>query len=531
MKITLTILCMIMFHYHVLAQTFSRTIISCDKSYNISSHLQSDNFLVVRITHVENSDTSYREFSTKTTDMEIFAKVFQQELLLFINDTTACSTTQSEEIMGIGRNIFLAIIAANTSDLTPLAGILHLEDTVTCVNIDTSLHDQRDVKTKGKVLKMKFEINNDYLENLKVYVLINNKLYYFTNDYGIGISNLKNIKSFPKTFLFSLPNSTGLNYKISLANILSYDYEIASNRRDYSPQDISTEVAGGQEIKLFKDATNKLFEAQIYTDFLGLSNNRPNGLIQTEISKNINISTVQKAIPKPFDLIAHSVGSFQYASPNATLSKIEQHNKYLVLNDLDSLRANPGIIDTARLKTTKHRFATPLNLYQYQTFSAGMDINVITLSNHDLKYNFYLNIGAKLGITSVTDSLTNIKQGIIKKTGFVSNFSITTLQWYPSITTSFFPEERFSFTFSEKFIHLKAYNNYTELLSFNTKNSKILTTNTHSWLNILEMLITIKVNSESKLFGRIRYNYELKNVDNNFAQVQVGYSTYILGRR
>ena len=52
-----------------------------------------------------------------------------------------------------------------------------------------------------------------------------------------------------------------------------------------------------------------------------------------------------------------------------------------------------------------------------------------------------------------------------------------------------------------------------------------------AWINMSEMLMAIQVNNKSKVFGRFRMNWEMGNIKNNFSQLQVGYSIYILGNK
>ena len=67
------------------------------------------------------------------------------------------------------------------------------------------------------------------------------------------------------------------------------------------------------------------------------------------------------------------------------------------------------------------------------------------------------------------------------------------------------------------------------MLSFDKNDRTKVVASKHQWLSISELLMTIQVNENSKLFGRVRFNAELNNFQTNFAQVQVGYSVYILG--
>jgi hypothetical protein len=344
----------------------------------------------------------------------------------------------------------------------------------------------------------------------------------------VGMSEIKDsiagTKGRRKLSVFRFDSS----YSVLLGDLINYDYYLGVDRRDYSPKDDTITLMGKQASILHKEATNRLFEAHIYTDFIGLNEDKPNGLIQTEVSKRINLNTKQHLSKPWFYWLARSRGGFQYIEPTITLSKLEQHNKRLLLGDLDSIRFNPGSNDTSKFGK-KHRYVTALDLYQYQTFSGGFDLNIGYWNNHDIKYAIYLNAGVRLGITSVTDSLTTVSQNTIAKTGQVRDFSINTFQFYPSLIFTFLPEERFNLSLKEQVMYIKALNTAVQPLYFDKLDETKAVFKNSSWLNMLELLMTIQVSANSKMFGRLKFNSDLHNAQNNFAQVQVGYSTYILG--
>jgi hypothetical protein len=95
------------------------------------------------------------------------------------------------------------------------------------------------------------------------------------------------------------------------------------------------------------------------------------------------------------------------------------------------------------------------------------------------------------------------------------------------------PEERFNFSISEKLVYLKPLNQTLQIFSFASDNIQKLIPSRASWLNVIEMLMTIQLNQNgnSKLFGRVRLNSDWKNVNSNFSQIQIGYSTFILGNK
>jgi hypothetical protein len=168
---------------------------------------------------------------------------------------------------------------------------------------------------------------------------------------------------------------------------------------------------------------------------------------------------------------------------------------------------------------------------QYQWLSTGTDLNLFYINNHERKFNIYVNAGFRLGFTEITDSLTSVSSSGITKTGLLNQYSVSTIQAYPEIRINFFPEERFNLSLSHKWVYFKPLSPTVQLVSFDKNNPLKISPKSDTWLNISELLMAIQVNPNSKLFGKIQFNWEAGNMKNNFSQIQVGYSTYILGNK
>lgn len=524
------------------AQTFTQTFTICSTTFNAKCEIVPGNRLRTEITNGLNANATVPFDTIFTDDIDVFALNFQN-LFKQLN-IAACSAQDNDAIVSIGRKFYLGFRASLADSATPVAGVFSIKKEITLrrkdINRSTKTISGAEATTY-KIDKVQVEINNGYIENIKAYVNIDDVIHYFISAIPIGVSSVGNFKKYNKLQIFEMYSEPffRLNCKkcdstqfyFYLGDLIDYDYQYGVDRRDYSPQDTSFTISGGQAIILHKQKTNKLFEAHIYTDFIGLNEEKPNGLIQTEVSKRININSVQHLIKWPVIYsVVKSVGIFQYISPSLTYSKIEQHNKRLLLGDLDSIRFKPGFVDTSTFKKAYHRYVTAIDLYQYQSFSAGAELNFFYLSNHDLKYTLYINVGGRFGITPVADSLTNIHNDTITKTGYVNEMNVNTLQFYPEFKLTFLPEERFNFSITDRIIYVKPVNPVIQELSFQKIDNSRLTAKTDRWINSIELLMTIQTNANSKLFGRIRFNSAMRNSNNNFAQVQVGYSTYILGK-
>jgi len=524
-----------------LAQNYSKTISVCSNNYTISAAVQQDRSINVTITDI-NDATKEITYSYSGTSISDFATIFQDQFLRIAD--IVCSSSEKNILLSEGNKLWYQLVSTSPA---PKAGLMIISDSVKlraevdCAGCFYTLADS------CRVQEVHIEINNGYLETIYAIILVRGRPRIYTSFLGIGFSSFENYsrldsirlveihtRPFPKRRTKDEREHGKVDFNkaytyINITDLLHYYPELGVDRRDYSPKDTAFTLAGGKVIQLFKEETTRLFEAHIFSDFIGLQENQPNGLIQTEVSKRINISSVQWKIPRLFYGVFKSYGMFQYISPSLTLSKLEQHNKRLFLGDLDSIRFNPGPNDTSKLTRSAHRYATALDLYRHQSFSGGFDLNFFYFSNHSLKYNLYFNLGARLGITSITDSLTTLSNNTITKTGSVDERTINTLQLMPEIRLTFLPEERFNFSVAYQCLFIHPFDGNLHLLSFEKDDPAKFIPKGNSWLNTFELLLAYNVNPNNKLFGRLRFNSEFKNYNNNFAQVQIGYSTYILG--
>jgi outer membrane lipoprotein-sorting protein len=532
-----------------LPQSYSKTIVIGNANFTYIGTFDTDNSIKVSIVNSDDA-TKKKEFQFFGSDATIFLSVFQRN---FLSLDTNCTDAEKDILLKEGNNLWFQLLAIRPpipAGSGPEAGQLTIAKKIKYYvsYFDKNKTEQSLASGENSVQDVSIEFNNGYIENIAVTLLIQGKPITYTNVYGIGFSSIENqdrlnsirllqrgAESFPPKNPMDLVEAAKIkNYSfIYLGELLQYKNKLEVDRRDYSPRDISITVFGGQSVTLYKEETNKLFEAHIFSDFIGLQEDKPNGLIQTEVEKRININTRQIKMNRRLFPLFKSFGIFQYVQPTITLSKLEKHNKKYVLGDLDSIRYKPGINtnDTSKLVKNSHRYATPLDLYQHQSFSVGADLNVFFLSNHNLKFNIYFNIGGRLGITPVVDSLTHVDTAITK-TGITREYSINTLQIVPQIKLVFLPEERFNFSLSYQALFIKPFASGVELLGFSKDDPGKFQLQRNKWLNTMEMLLCFNVNKsgEGKVFARARFISEIANYKSNFAQIQIGYSTYIFGK-
>lgn len=559
---------------NAIPQSVSKSIALNTNSYIYSAAYKLDNSIEVSIEQTD--DASHQDkFSYIGSDVNAFMSLFLQSFtkVLVVNPPT---DAEKNVILHEGNDLWMKLITIRPLPLAsyaPEAGQLSIAPKIKYY-IPAQLKRFKRIywSVPYEVQDVHIEINSGFIENIRATLLVKGHPKVFENYYGIGFTSTENINKLDSVRLYEKgapaflkrfkPEQIDSKYKgvtnaqwdsilvkdslkiytflashhgptfIYLGELLSYKTHYEVDRRDYSPRDTSIVVFGGQNLTLYKEETNKLFEAHIFSDFVGLNDDKPNGLIQTEVAKRININSHQWRTCKALYPFVKSFGIFQFITPSVTLSKLEQHNKRLVLGDLDSLRINSDNNDLTKLDKNVHRYTTPLQLYQYQSFSAGVNLNVLFFSNHNLKYNLYVNMGARLGITPVTDSTTTIDQNNITKTGVTNDFAVNTLQLVPEARLLFLPEERFNLSIAYQMTCIKSFSNQVQMLTFDKNDPTKFIAKKSQWLSTYELLMSFNTskNNDNKLFGRVRFTSESNNYNNNFAQVQIGYSAYILAK-
>ena len=525
---------------NVSAQTHTETFPAGGTSFTIRCEPTDDNGIRVIIKDGVD-DKQLISYKLYTSDMEVFATVFVQHFTDSCKLPDTVKTAQKDKWLQYGRELLKRYLTSLQNTL-PKAGNFKLSDFVKmgiqCIDENGQLRSYETAEALYKVERLQAEITDGYLENIVAYITNGKKTLKFSIPYPIGMSSFGNFKNYAYRRLYTMdsypydqPKANKPIFTVKLGDLIDYDPIMAVQRRDYSPKDTVLDIQGGTSVMLHKEETQKLFEAHIYSDFQGFNEKKPNGLLQFELAKRININTVQHLSPRILYWIQSSYGFMQYIMPSVTLSKVEQHNRRLNLHDLDSVRLNPGFTEVTQFKNQFHRYANPISLYQYQCLSAGTDLNLFYMNNQDRKFNICFNGGIRFGFTDAVDSLTTVTTTAITKTKFTKDISITTMQLYPEVKIKFMPEERFNFSISNKWVYYKPINPTFQMASFDRNDQTKLISKSKAWINMSEMLMAIQVNNKSKVFGRFRMNWEMGNIKNNFSQLQVGYSTYILGNK
>lgn len=375
---------------------------------------------------------------------------------------------------------------------------------------------------------VKIEITKTFIENIAVYGKFEsydfqkkdfrqfqNTSVTFYNLIPIGISTLSGIdNSLSKVRLSSTIDNQ--RYELRLEDVIAfYRPELMNGRTDLSPADTAITIVKNnsmQTMRLYKTSSQKLFELKVYSDFVGLNGTAPNGLVQVEFTKEMYLNTRKASIERRKNrYYTWSWGT--YVTPTATLSKIEQTNKYAPVFRHDTLQ---------------NTYIKTLQLKRYEIFSIGADLNLFVFTVPRWKTQFCLDPGIAFGRTLLVDS---IYQGADSSTRVANEFGVNCVVGKVTGKAVFQTDERY-------FFDVRASLQYQNMLNENVRQVAILN-EYHLFRNERfehKLLFNIGLNAgfaptsdtKGKIF--IRYNYyglAVSRAKQGFSQIQVGYSYYL----
>ena len=276
-------------------------------------------------------------------------------------------------------------------------------------------------------------------------------------------------------------------------------------RSEYKPQQHNGCVT------LYKEETSKLFEARVYSDFVGLDGKAANGLLQTEVAKRLNLNTTRIGGKGWFRNV--NFGYLSWIEPTMTLSKIENTNKYLALK-----QAAP--IDSSG----RNRFyATTLDIRQHEALSIGTRLNLVYVDLPKYKSTLSVNVGAYYGRTPISVSTIDT----------TTNNGLNTVTVFPEFTCDTRADERWglSLSYRPSFMRILSRDivQIADLLDPQNKLSPNIVNRSYSTAQF-QVFFQASEENRGRLFFRYRYHWQSGDQNLGFHQAQVGYSFYLLGR-
>lgn len=286
---------------------------------------------------------------------------------------------------------------------------------------------------------------------------------------------------------------------IQLSELLGYYIEAENDNEDYSPANVVVQLNKeniSQELK--KELRSKILSVRTYTDFVGLQGDQPNGLIQIEASRKLNLFTQRNGTKAIY------VGGLTYLEPILTISKIEK--------DRNALPLSLANIDSFYLKAGRKVLHTKtIDILKYQNSTFDLNLNLAKFNLPYYKSNFQANLSAGLIRTNISDSVT-VSGTSAMKANLPFEKTLTSFRWGVSIIYELKPDSRYGFLLGWDY-------RYISLLS----RDYIMPVVPSSISNTFWTDAYLKTNTNSKLFFRYRISYIKGSQADNFVQIQLGY--------
>lgn len=180
-----------------------------------------------------------------------------------------------------------------------------------------------------------------------------------------------------------------IDYILSLSNVFSDMPEYQERTENIAPGDTvvtfifeagNTASEALSCASLRKEDTRQLFEMKVFTDPIGLVAGKPNGLIQTEVSRRVPLAAPKYYV---FNL-------FRYAEPVLRVQLLNQEERSLLLRD-----AGGG----------ERRMVRAMDQLNTSTWCVGARLNLLTVSVPRAQSEFEFNALGHLYSTRISDSL------------------------------------------------------------------------------------------------------------------------------
>nr|WP_294923432.1 hypothetical protein [uncultured Flavobacterium sp.] len=341
----------------------------------------------------------------------------------------------------------------------------------------------------------------------------------FENEFPIGFSSKSDFADLHKYTLYAFEGAEKI-FSLPVTNVITlYVQRHQNDRLDFSPKDQvvslpSDDFARSNAVELKKETSSKILNVNIYSDFLGLKEGNPNGLLQFEVEKNIPLWTKRMVLGAGR---SSNLGLVNYINFNLTWAKIGDENKQLQVKYADRYVNN---------EYHPNKYVTFLDIIKYENTSVGADLNIASFDFPLLKARIELNAGIHYGRVNVVDTLKN-DAGLPLTTLLDKNVNI--IRAYPDFILRIRPEERFGAYFRFRPFKTIVPSNeefYTVSSEKEFVNNQSLTS---KWLHRFELgtYYTPSPKGDNKFFFRYRYTNTSDWETNGYGEFQVGYLVYL----
>lgn len=341
----------------------------------------------------------------------------------------------------------------------------------------------------------------------------------FDNEFPIGFSSKTDFADLSNYNLYAFKGKEKV-FSLSLTSVINlYIQKHQNDRLNFSPRDqvvtlpLDDPNKEGQ-IELKKEKSSKILNAKIFTDFNGLQESKPNGLVQIEVEKEIPIWTKRMHLG-----IGRSsnFGFVNYTKLNLTWAKLNNEDREVQVRYDERFVNNTSQID---------KYITYLDLIRYENVSVGIDLNVASLDFPLIKTRIELNAGAHYGRLKVVDTLTNADGS--PRTSLLDK-DVNMIRIYPDVILRIRPDERFGGYLRFRPFRTIVPNNEEFFTVSSEDDFKETRDLTKSWLHRYELgaFYTPSAESDNKFFFRYRYTNTSQWETNGYSEIQLGYLIYL----
>lgn len=324
----------------------------------------------------------------------------------------------------------------------------------------------------------------------------------FSNKFSIGISTRRNIQDFDRINLYQETHVKPKSQSIKLSDVIQYERLVDLRTNDFSPADVTIELDPEETKELFKATSMDLFTLNVFTDLVGFNNDNPNGLVQFEFNKRINLWTRRG---DTWLMNYMGIGWFTHMTPSFEITKIEENNRSMKLS---------SIMDSNNNFTF---YLSPLELQRFSFTNITNEINFIDLQGPSV--SLHLNLFGGISITDIQDTV------VIESKQEIYNENINSLLLGLNAKAIFNPESKWEYQLSYKWTYLDPLSSSFNFGSVENGALKGPNNNLNTW-EFLFTRNTSESNSSSsnKLFARFRFTHDWHYWDNNYSEFQIGYS-------
>ncbi len=329
----------------------------------------------------------------------------------------------------------------------------------------------------------------------------------FSNQFAIGITTRRNIEAFDGINLYQETYVAPKSQSITLSDVVDYERLVDLRTNDFSPADVTIDLQPKETQELFKASSTQLFTLNVFSDLVGFNNNNPNGLVQLEFSKRINLWTKRRDNSL---MRGTGIGYFTYMTPNFELAKIEENNR--------SIKVNQHTNSTGLTVN----YLSPLEIHRFSFARTSNEVNMIDLQGPSL--SLHLNTAIGVAVTQLQDTIPDNSSELIL------DEHINSLMLGAQLRAIFNPESKWAFELSSRWTYIDPLIGSSALKLRSVEKEMLRGPN--YLINSWEFLLTWNTGntnsgSSNKLFGRFRFNHEWDYWNNNYSEFQIGYSIFL----